>query len=194
MQPHIIQHIAAYADLSDAEIQLLGNYLTSISVAKKEYLLKEGQICRNLYFVERGCLRMYFINDKGTEQTTQFAIENWWLADYMSYDRQQPSQFHIQAIEHSEVYTLDHKAQNELIASLPQIERYFRLMLQKAYAASQMRIKYLYELSREEGYRHFAANYPAFVQRIPQYMLASYLGFTPEYLSELRKKYANGIS
>lgn len=194
MQPHFIQHIANYVHLSDTEIQLLGNYLMPVSAAKKEHLLREGQICRNLYFVEKGCLRMYFINEKGIEQTIQFAIENWWLADYMSYDRQKPSQFYIQAIEHSEIYALDYEAQHALIASLPKIERYFRLMLQKAYAASQMRIKYLYELSREEGYKHFAANYPAFVQRIPQYMLASYLGFTPEYLSELRKKYANGIS
>jgi len=194
MQPHILQHIAQYIGLSDEETQLLFSYLRPLQLARKEHLLKEGQVCKNLYFIEKGCLRMYFVNGKGTEQITQFAIENWWLADYMSYDRQQPSQFYIQAVEHTELFTIDFTAQEQLIKVLPKMEHYFRLMLQKAYAAAQMRIKYLYELSREEGYKHFITNFPGFVQRIPQYMLASYLGFTPEYLSELRKKYASGIS
>jgi len=194
MRPNILQHIVRYISLSEEEVQLLFTFLRPLQVARKEHLLKEGQVCKNLYFIEKGCLRMYFVNGKGTEQITQFAIENWWLADYMSYDRQLPSQFYIQAVEHTELFTIDFAAQEQLIKGLPKMEHYFRLMLQKAYAAAQMRIKYLYELSREEGYKHFIANFPDFAQRIPQYMLASYLGFTPEYLSELRKKYANGIS
>ncbi|WP_223815814.1 hypothetical protein [Adhaeribacter rhizoryzae] len=70
----------------------------------------------------------------------------------------------------------------------PKLERYFRMIYQRAYAASQMRIKYLYDLSREELFYHFLDHYPDFVQRIPQYLLASFLGFTPEYLSEIRSK------
>jgi CRP-like cAMP-binding protein len=190
----LIQHIKNYISLSDEEVAIVLKYFKPLHADKKRLLLKEGEVCRNLYFVEKGCLRMYFVNDKGTEQITQFAIEGWWLADYMSYDRQQASQFYIQAIEATDVYTINYDAQAELIKALPQMEHYFRLMLQKAYAAAQMRIRFFYELSREEGYRQFAASFPAFVQRIPQYMLASYLGFTPEYLSELRKKYAGGIS
>lgn len=188
MEPKLIQHIANYISLPKDDIATILQYARPLTVKKKDHLLKEGKVCRNIYFVEKGCLRLYFINNKGTEQTTQFAIENWWLADYMSFTNQAPSQFNIQATENTELYSISHANQEKLLKTVPAMEKYFRLMLQKAYAASQLRIKYLYELSREEGYLHFIKAYPGFVQRIPQYMLASYLGFTPEYLSELRKK------
>jgi CRP-like cAMP-binding protein len=131
---------------------------------------------------------MFYINEKGIEQTTQFAIENWWMADYMSFGSQTPSSFYIQAVENSDILSIDFHAQEKLLEEFPQLERYFRIIFQRAYASSQLRIKYLYDFSKEELYDHFNTHFPDFVQRIPQYMLASYLGFTPEYLSELRKK------
>lgn len=188
--PHsrFIQHITNYVSLTETDAAFVTQYSKLLSFKKKEYLLKEGQVCKSLYFIEKGCLRLYFVNNKGIEQTTQFAIENWWIADYMSYTNQSSSPFYIQAVESSVICSVEHADQEALIKMVPAMEKYFRLMLQKAFAASQLRIKYLYELSREEGYHHFINAYPDFVQRIPQYMLASYLGFTPEYLSELRKK------
>ena len=75
-----------------------------------------------------------------------------------------------------------------MLKELPQLERYFRIIMQRAVAASQLRIKYMSELSKEEFYIHFCTSFPEFVQRVPQYMIASYLGLTPEYVSELRKK------
>jgi len=183
-----IKHIQTYTSLSKADLTYLTLALKPTPIKKKEYLLKEGQVCKEIHFVEKGCLRLFFINEKGTEQTTQFALENWWISDYMSFDRQNPSTFYIQAVENSEITSLDSSLQEDLIKKIPQLEKYFRLMLQKAFAASQIRIKYLYELSKEDSYQQFISLYPGFVQRIPQYMLASYLGFTPEYLSELRHK------
>ena len=148
----------------------------------------EGKICHDNYFVVKGCLRMFFINDKGVEQTIQFAIENWWLAEYVSFETHQPSQFYIQAVEKSEILAISYQAQEEMLLQFPRMERYFRLIHQRAHAASQSRIKSLYGFSREEMYYHFCRRYPAFVQRVPQYLLASFLGFTPEYLSEIRSK------
>jgi CRP/FNR family transcriptional regulator, anaerobic regulatory protein len=184
----LVTHIKKYISLDDQEVMQLLSYFKLISVVKKDFLLKEGDTCRHNYFVEKGCLRMYFVNDKGTEQITQFAIENWWIADYMSFDRQTSSPFYIQAIENAEIISIDHLRQEELLKVIPKMERYFRLVLQRAYAAHQLRIKFLYDLSKEESYQHFVSGFPGFAQRIPQYMLASYLGFTPEYLSEIRKK------
>lgn len=184
----LLEHIKNYISVDDKEISQLTTYFNESSIRKKEWLLEEGHICRHNHFVERGCLRMYFVNDKGTEQITQFAIENWWITDYMSFDRQTLSPFYIQAIEPSDVISIDRDRQEELLKSMPKMERYFRMVLQRAYAAHQLRIKFLYDLSREESYQHFISSFPGFAQRIPQYMLASYLGFTPEYLSEIRKK------
>ncbi|MEN7547565.1 Crp/Fnr family transcriptional regulator [Rapidithrix thailandica] len=188
MHPNLIQHIRKYVNIREAETDILWDYIKPLAAKKKDFLLQEGQVCKSNFFVEKGCLRMFFINEKGTEQITDFAIENWWMADYMSFLHQAPSSFYIQAIEKSTVYCLFHHSQNELFAKLPQLERYFRLVSQRANAASQYRIMHMYNLSREELYHHFSTSFPEFVQRVPQYMLASFLGFTPEYLSEIRKK------
>ncbi|GAB3555580.1 Crp/Fnr family transcriptional regulator [Spirosoma fluminis] len=166
-------------------------FFVPVVLHKKQNLLTEGTICRSNYFVVQGCLRMFFVNEKGVEQTVQFALERWWLADYTSFSAQSPSGFYIQAVEPSEILSLTHSAQEELLQAYPQLERYFRLVHQRAHAAAQFRIRILYGYSREALYHQFVRRYPEFVQRIPQYLLASFLGFTPEYLSELRGRSAS---
>ena len=133
-------------------------------------------------------MRLYFINRNGQEQITLFGIENWWITDYSSLETGKPSSYYIQAIEDSEVISLDKKTLEELLVKVPKMERYFRLILQKAYAATMRRFEYVRDQTDEERYRHFVALFPGFVQRIPQYMLASYLGFTPQFLSKIRGK------
>ncbi|MFL5787475.1 MAG: Crp/Fnr family transcriptional regulator, partial [Flavisolibacter sp.] len=96
--------------------------------------------------------------------------------------------FYIQAVEESQIISLDYQAQEKMLQEFPVMERYFRLIHQRVHAASQNRLKGLFSQTREEIYRQFVKQYPEFVQRIPQYLLASFLGFTPEYLSELRAK------
>src|SRR3954462_11542223 len=98
MAPPIIQHIRKFIELNEEEEAFVMSDTKRLRLKKKDYLLKEGQICKSNYFVEKGCLRMFFINEKGTEQITQFAIENWWMADNMSFGTQKPSQFNIQTV------------------------------------------------------------------------------------------------
>jgi len=186
--PGFIAHIRRYVDISNDEVLILEKYLQPMELKRREYLLREGDVCSSNYFVEKGCLRMFFNNDKMVEQTTQFAIEDWWLSDYFSFARQTPSEYAIQAVEKSVVVAIDYQLQDKLFSEVPQMERYFRIMMQRALSASQLRVKMIYQLSKEEMYRHFNRSYPQFFQRVPQYMIASYLGLTPEYMSELRKK------
>jgi CRP-like cAMP-binding protein len=188
MSENLKKHIRKFVDISEQEYAEILPYFTVMEIAKKKNLLVEGNSCKYNYFVSKGCLRMFFINEKGVEQTTQFALENWWLADYTSFSSQTPSGFYIQAVEKAEVLALDFFSQEEMLQQFPKLERYFRQVHQRAHAAAQFRIKYLYNFSREELYHQFNKLYPEFVQRIPQYLLASYLGFTPEYLSEIRSK------
>jgi CRP-like cAMP-binding protein len=179
-------HIEKLLQHSFTDQEAIERFFVPITLAKKQNLLTEGAICRANYFVLQGCLRMFFINEKGVEQTVQFALEHWWLADYTSIASQSPSSFYIQAVEPTQALSLTYSAQEELLQTHPQLERYFRLVHQRAHAAAQFRIMVLYGYSREALYHHFVRRYPEFVQRIPQYLLASFLGFTPEYLSELR--------
>jgi CRP-like cAMP-binding protein len=189
MQELLHQHLKKFADVKDVEFNELIKFFELLKMKKKEILLAEGQLCRRNFFVLKGCLRMFFIKENGMEQTTQFAIENWWMTDNLAFLQQQSSSFAIQAIEQSEVLSISFEAQEEMLSQFPQMERYFRKVYEKSFAAAQLRIRYINDFSREQLYHHFALLQPAFLQRIPQYMLASYLGFTPEYLSEIKKKH-----
>ena len=131
---------------------------------------------------------MFFTNSKMNEQITQFALENWWISDFFSFIDNKPSDYFIQAVEKSEVLSIDSISFEAMLIKIPQMERYLRIIMQRAVAASQLRIKYMYELSKEEFYTLFCESFPEFMQRVPQYMIASYLGLTPEYVSELRKR------
>ncbi len=188
MSDALKQHIRKFISISDEELTEVCNHFTKLSVSKKHHLLTEGKVCGYNYFVEKGLLRMYFVKESGTEQTTEFAMENWWLSDYTSFTTGQPSEFYIQSVERSEILAIDKRSQDEMLIKYPAMEAYYRQVHLRAHAAAQFRVKMLYTLSREEHYYLFADNYPAFVQRVPQYLLASFLGFTPEYLSEIRAK------
>jgi len=188
MYTKLFAHIRRFVPLSSTDEAVITKYVRFEKIKNKDFLLKTGQVCDSTYFVTEGCLRMYLVADSGIEQILQFAISDWWISDYTSFESQLPSQFSIQALQETEIIILDKKNQEELLTTLPQLERYFRLILQRAYSATLMRIHFIYNFSGEERYRRFVGSFPDFVQRIPQYMLASYLGFTPEFLSKVRAK------
>lgn len=182
------KHLEKFIQINDEEFLEISTFFKMKTVSKKENLLLEGSICRQHFFVLEGCLRKFFINDKGVENTTEFAIENWWITDNIAYEHGLPTSFYIQAVEKSKILIIERENQEKLLEQFPKMERYFRFIYQRAYAASQMRIKYLYDFTKEEFYEQLCKKQPEFVQRIPQYLIASFLGFSPEYLSEIRKK------
>ncbi|MEN0056244.1 MAG: Crp/Fnr family transcriptional regulator [Mucilaginibacter sp.] len=188
MLNNLTDHIKKFIDLSDTDIELINLAVAVKSVKKKAFLLQPDQSCKEIYFVSQGCLRLYFINKKLNEQITQFAIENWWLSDYYSLESGKPSNYYIQAVENSEIISINKNKLEELFKKVPRLERYFRIVQQRAFTAAQKRIEYIYSFSDEERYRNFSKRFPEFMQRIPQYMLASYLGFTPQFMSKIRAK------
>ncbi|WP_027384071.1 Crp/Fnr family transcriptional regulator [Epilithonimonas caeni] len=181
-------HLDKFIQITDEDFALIMDYFEIKSFAKKEILLEEGQICKSNYFVLKGLLRKFFINEKGTEQTTDFALETWWMTDNYSFERKTPADFSIQTVEKSEVLTISSESQEKLLNDFPIMEKYFRIVYQRAFAANQRRVKYIFTYSKEDFYFSLIKQYPDFVQRVPQYLIASFLGFTPEYLSEIRKR------
>lgn len=178
-----------FISIDDHTFQEVLRYFERISFKKKTNLMEESEFCDSHFFVEQGCIRKFFLKDNGVEQTTEFAMEHWWMTDTFAFERKLQTTFCIQAVEPSTVLRISYNNRKALLAAHPIMERYFRMVYQRSYAASERRIRYLYEFSREELYFLFEKNYPQFVQRIPQYLLASFLGFTPEYLSEIRSKH-----
>ena len=182
------KHMQIFTSISEEEFLDSVQYFEEFSVKKKEMIQRAGTISTYKYFIVSGCIRSFFINQNGVEQTIDFAIENWWMTDLFSYINQQNSEFYIQAVENSIIIKMSKANEEILCQKHPIFNSYFKQIYQKANAAAQMRSKYLKEFSKEEFYLHFKKNFPEFLQRVPQYLLASYLGFTPEYLSEIRKK------
>lgn len=188
MSEQLGKHIAQQIAISETDITKIVAYFSTQTFDKKACLLQENQQCKFLYFVNKGCLRLFFCDDKGTEQTIQFAIEGWWMTDLTAFHGEKSAAFSIQAIEATEVMVIDKSNLEQLLKEFPQMERYFNKIYQRAYAASLLRVKHIFTFSKEAFYQLFSTKYPQFIQRIPQKILASFLGFTPEYLSELRKK------
>ena len=185
----LVNHVSRFCTLAPEKLSLLPSYFESRTYQKKTVLLREGERCHEKFFIVRGCIHLYFLRKDGSEQTIDFAIENWWTSDFMAFQHASPTQFSIRAIETTEVLVITAESQQQLLTEVPELNVYFHMVFHKAYAAAQMRFRKLYELSKEELYLDFREHYPVFLQRVPQYLLASFLGFTPEYLSEIRKRY-----
>jgi len=188
MSKKIIDHFRKFIEVEPKDEDGILDFFQMKTFAKKENLIDSNTRCKFHFFVISGCLRLFFINNKGIEQTIQFAIEDWWLTDYFAFENQTATEFTIQAVEKTEVMMISFQNQERLLLQYPKLERYFRLIYQRTYSASQLRTKYLFDFSREEFYHHFNDNFPKFAQRIPQHLLASYLNMTPEYLSEIKSK------
>lgn len=138
----LINHINKFVQLNDEEAELIKQLVKVEHFKKKEYVLKPGKVCRHIYFVANGCLRLYFVNRKDVEQITQFAIENWWLTDQDSFDRELASQYYIQAVEDTDAIVISKELLEELFTRIPKLERYFRIIFQRVYTAWQRRTNF----------------------------------------------------
>ncbi len=188
MLERFFAHLNKFTEISEEEFREIITYFEIQKFGKKEILMKAGNLCNKHYFVLKGCLQMFYTNERGVEQTLQFALENWWLTDNLAFRQQRKTVFCIQAVENSEVLYIDFQQQEILLEKFPKLEKYFRNVFEKAFGAAQMRIKYIFDYSKEEMYFAFRDQFPEFIQRVPQYLIASFLGLTPEYLSEIKSK------
>ncbi|MCG2614274.1 Crp/Fnr family transcriptional regulator [Terrimonas sp. NA20] len=188
MSIELINHISKHISIDRKDLESVAGFFTPVQAKKKENLVTAGLHCKYNYFVVKGCMRMYFITEHGSEQTIQFALENWWMTDLEAFNKGKTASLSVQTIESCELLAIDKPSMEKMLATHPQMERYFRMIYERAYSASLFRVQFIFQFSKEDSYLHFSNAYPNFVQRIPQKILASFLGFTPEYLSELRRK------
>ena len=186
----LLTYVSRHISLTAEETAFFTSLLKTRLLRKRQYLLQAGDVSRNEYFVNSGCLRSYSIDDKGMEHVVQFAIEDWWINDMYSFLTQTPATLFLEAMEDTEVIMLDRAAYEELMHKVPKFERMFRIILQNAFIAQQRRIIENMSLPAHERYLLFQQRYPQFEQRLPQHQVASYLGITPESLSRIRRQLA----
>jgi CRP-like cAMP-binding protein len=174
--------------LTEAEKEICKSLFIPKKLRKRQYILQQDDICKNLIFVEKGLLRSYSVDEKGSEHILQFAPEGWWIADVFSFFTGENSAYNIDAIEDSELLLITNPAIEQLYERVPKFERYFRILTQNNMVAMQKRLTSELSSSAEEKYLKLISAYPNIVARVPQHMIASYLGLTPETLSRIRKK------
>lgn len=188
MYERYFHHFNEKVHLTQEEWELIQNYLTVKKLRKRQYLLQEGDVCKLVAFVEKGALRLYNVSENGTEHIVLFAVEGQFMTDLYSTFTGEPSIYNIDAIEDSELVLITRTASDELRKLSPKYQEFAFLETSEAYIQLAQRMTSVISLSLEQRYQELITNYPDIAQRVPQHMIASYMGLTPETLSRVRKR------
>jgi CRP-like cAMP-binding protein len=180
--------LEARASFSAHDFVVIDSVMTPRSLPAGEFLQRAGDVATHAAFVAKGCMRSYSIDAKGKEHIVMFAPETWWLADGASLMGGTPSSFFFQALEDTDLLLIDSRGHTRLITEVPGYAEAFQSGIQRHTSAKDRRIVSAMSATPEERYLDFLERYPSIAMRVPQFMLASYLGITPETLSRIRKK------
>jgi CRP-like cAMP-binding protein len=182
--------LSRYIQLDENEAAHFLSLLEPRQIARRKFLLLDGDVCRHFSLVTEGCLMNYYTDENGFAHVLQFATHMWWTADLQSLMNETPALFSIQALVNSEVLMLPRPQLDQLFVDIPKFERYFRIIFQNALMAHQQRIIQNIAFPAEERYLQFREKYPHLERMVPQKYIASYLGVTPEFLSKVRRRLA----
>ena len=190
MYEPLIQYILNHSitPLPEEAIEVIKDLFVAKKIKRKQFFLQEGEICKYFAFITKGAMRQYFIDDKGVEHIIHLFIENWWVGDRESWVTLRPSLYNIDALEDIEALLITRARVLKLISLFPAFEEMVRDMDERNTIATQKRLASSISCTAEKLYADFINRHPAFLQRFPQHMIASYLGITKDTLSRVRKQ------
>ena len=187
----LIKTTKQFINISSEEETIITSLFTESHLKPGDYFLEEGKICRSVAFIEKGLMR-YFVTQDGNEKTMYFNKENEFVCNYSSFLPGKPSDVGIQALEETTLYLISKDNLQRLYADVKGGERFGRLAIEQVFLASTEQLRSLYSDPPARRYQQFLETYPDFVQRIPQYYIASYVGVKPQSLSRIRKRLGAG--
>lgn len=182
------KNIAKHIQLTAEELEQFCANFHLRKFRKKEFLVRAGEICRYEAFVIKGCFKVYYLDENGSEQIIYFAVEDWWATDIDSFTNQVPALLNIEALEDCEVLCINKPDKDLLYQELAQVEKLFRIMNQRTLVAFQRRVISSIGKTAENRYLEFMEKYPQLEERLTQLQIAAYLGITHEFLNKIRKK------
>lgn len=183
-----LDYINKYINLSVEEEIILLSKIVQRNYLKNQYISQQGDICKSVNFIISGCTKTFYMDVEGQEHIVMFSIEDWWTSDLGSFITQTPADFNVQCMEDTKLIQFTYDKLEELYNEIPKLERLFRKIVERAFVASQKRIIRNFSLTAKERYQIFKKTYPKIEQRVPQYMIASYLGITKEFLSKIKSQ------
>jgi CRP-like cAMP-binding protein len=184
----LLDYINRYINLTVEEENILLSEIVNRIYLKDQYIVQQGDICKSVNFIISGCTKTFYMDLEGQEHIVMFSIEDWWTSDLGSFITQAPADFNLQCIENTELIQFTYENLEYLYKAIPKLERLFRKIVERAFVASQKRIIRNFSLTAKERYQIFKRTYPKIEQRVPQYMIASYLGITKEFLSKIKSQ------
>ena len=191
MFERLFKSISEKVLLTEEEFEICKTLFVPKKLRKRQFLLQKGDVCKYTAFVEKGILRSYTTDEKGNDHILQFALEGWWMADLYSFLTHEPSLYDMDALEDCELLLITQPSWDLLLEKVPALERYFRLLIQNNLIATQRRLMGAMSETAEEKYTKLVKSFPDCIQRVPQHMIASYLGITRETLSRTRSQLAS---
>jgi CRP-like cAMP-binding protein len=182
----LLQYFTNYLPLDEAETEALAAVILEKKVKRKQYILQENEVCRYYTFVVEGLFKMYATDSNEVEHIIQFASENEWIEDIGSLHGKRPTLLNAEAIEPSIVLQIDKDNLHNLFSMYPKLERNFRVIIENKFIELERRVLENISLTGEEKYLSFLKLNPQLQNRIPNTLIAAYLGITPEFLSKIR--------
>jgi CRP-like cAMP-binding protein len=183
MSKELRQHFEKIITLTDQEFDYVLSHFTTKKLKKHQFLIQEGDSVINDYFVVKGLLKAYHIDNAGKQHIMQFAMEDWWISDYQAYLSQTNATINVDCIENVELLCLSLHNRNKICSELHKIEHFFNQKSNVGYVALQRRLLSLLSNNAEERYKQLLSQYPNLFQRVSKTLIASYLGVTRETLS-----------
>jgi len=184
----ILNNIARYVELTEDEKQQFTSIIKTTRIKKRQFIIQPGFVAESRNYIVEGAIRVFYLDDNGKEHTVSIGIEDWFFTDFYSYIHQQPATHFAEALEDSVIFQLRYEDIEALCSKIHGLSQYFRFLTERAFANSRRRIISNISKTSEERYWEYAEKYPQIVNRVPQYVVASYLGMSAEFLSKIRAR------
>ena len=186
----LFNNIKRYVALLTSEEEKIAAIVEVVNIKKRQFIDQPGFVSQYRNYVFQGSFRSFFIDNEGKEHTVQIALEDWFVSDFYSYITRTPATLYVEALEDSVLHRMAYNDIEGLCKEIHSLSEYFRISTERAFAYSRKRALSRLSMTAEERYLELADRYPNMVKRVPQKVIASYLGMTPEFMSKIRKKLA----